>query len=86
MTDVSTPGATSSNTAIAPSIPIGPNPIRLGKRQADGSPDEDEAPEKAQKVMSICVGQGAADKIGKLSEIEYKNDLKLMAKEYKDVE
>ena len=36
------------------------------------------------KIMSICVGQGAADKMGKLSAIEYKSDLELMAKEYKD--
>ena len=39
---------------------------------------------KVQDIMSICVGQGAADRIGRLSAIEYKEDLEKMAKEYRD--
>ena len=82
MSDVSNPGAASSNTPIAPSIPTGPNNSRSTKREADSTPDDDEAPEKVQRIMSVCVGQGAADKLGKLSAIEYKEDLEKMAKEY----
>ena len=57
MTDASTPGAASPNTIIAPSIPIGPNTGRAIKREADSAPNDDEAPEKVQTIMSICVGQ-----------------------------
>lgn len=32
--------------------------------------------------MSICVGQGAADKLGRLSAADYKEDVEKMAKEY----
>ena len=54
------------------------------KRELDDACNDDEAPEKSQKIMSICIGQGAADKLGGLSAAEYKDDLEKMAKEYKD--
>ena len=53
------------------------------KRELDDARDDDEAPEKSQKIMSICVGQGAADKLGKLSAKDYEEDLEEMAKGYK---
>ena len=62
MTDVRTPEAVSSNTIVPPSIPIGTNTSSAIKREADNEPDADEAPEKVQNFMSICVGQGAAEK------------------------
>ena len=75
MTDVSIATASSSSIAIAPSIPIMPNMGRAAKRESSDARDEDEGPEKSQKMMSICVGQGAADKLGRLSAAEYKEDL-----------
>ena len=75
MTDVNTATASSSSTSIAPSIPVGPNMQGSIKRELDDARDDDEAPEKAQKIMSICVGQGAADKMGKLNAQTYKEDL-----------
>ena len=62
MTDVSSPGASSSTQIIAPSIPPGPALIVAGKRELDDMRDDDEAPEKVQKIMSVCVGEAAADK------------------------
>ena len=44
---------------------------------------EDEAPEKAQKISSICVGYGASDKLGEVGAEEYEADLLKMAEEYK---
>ena len=83
MTDVSTATASSSSTSIAPSIPVGPNMHGSIKRELGDARDDNEAPEKSQKIMSICVGQGAADKLGRLSAADYKEDLEEMAKEYR---
>lgn len=75
MTDVSTTTGSSSSTLIAPSIPIGPNIKGPAKRELNDACKDDEAPEKAQKIMSTCIGQGAADKLGGLNAAEYKEDL-----------
>ena len=83
MTDVNIAIASSSSTSIAPSIPVGPNMQGSIKRELGDARDDNEAPEKSQKIMSICVGQGAADKLGRLNAADYKEDLEEMAKEYK---
>ena len=44
--------------------------------------DEDESPEKSQKISSICFGIGPSDKKGELGEREYKEELEAMAEEY----
>ena len=36
-----------------------------------------------QRISSICVGQGAADKIGEVKAKEYEEDLKAMVEEYR---
>ena len=43
----------------------------------------DEAPEKSQKISSVCVGLGAADKKGEVSNGDYEACLKEMAEEYR---
>ena len=50
MTDVSSPGASSSVLISAPSIPLGPPIPSQGKRELDKVCDDDEAPEKSQKL------------------------------------
>ena len=44
--------------------------------------NEDEAPDKAQKILSICVCQGASDKRVEVSANIHDDDLKVMAEEY----
>ena len=41
-------------------------------------------PEKVQKIMSICVGEGAADKRGEVGASEYAEDSKKIAEEYRE--
>ena len=60
MVDVSSPGAASSNQAPPPS----PQPgiaRGAGARMLNETWNEDEAPDKSQNILSICVGQGASD-------------------------
>ena len=45
--------------------------------------DADEAPDKVQRISSICVGYGAADKKGEVDDKEYEEDMLKMAEEYK---
>ena len=45
--------------------------------------NDDEDPDKVQKILSICVGQGAADTKGEIGPDEYWEDLKTMAEEYR---
>ena len=40
------------------------------KRPLQDKEDEDEMPEKSQKISSVCIGRGAADKIGEVSNDE----------------
>ena len=84
MTDVSSPGASSSTQIIAPSIPPGPPLIVVGKCELDDMRNDDEAPEKVQKTMSVCVGVAAADKKGEVRAEEYDEDLKKFAEEYRE--
>ena len=44
--------------------------------------DPNEAPEKVQKLSSICVGVGAADKVGERLNDGYERNLKEMVDEY----
>ena len=37
-----------------------------------------------QNILSICIGQGAADKIGEVGADVYADDLKAMAEEYRE--
>ena len=53
-----------------------------GKRALNETWNEDEAPDKAQEILSICVGQGASDKKGEVCAEVYDDDLKMMAEEY----
>lgn len=48
MTDVNSPGASSSGQTIARSIPPRPPASTIGKRDLDDMRDDDEAPEKVQ--------------------------------------
>ena len=45
--------------------------------------DADEAPEKTQKLNSVCISLGAADKVGESLKEEYEEDLKEMVEAYK---
>ena len=45
--------------------------------------NEGEAPDKVQRISSICVGYGAADKKGEIDDKEYEDDMPKMAEEYK---
>ena len=36
-----------------------------------------------QRIFSICVGHGAADKMGEVKAKEYEEDLKVMVEEYR---
>lgn len=46
--------------------------------------DEDEVPEKSQRIASVCIGYGASDKIGEVERPrEYEDDLKVLAEEYR---
>ena len=75
--DVSSPGAASSGQApVDTSVPT-------EKRLLKEEWNEDEAPEKAQKISSICVGYGASDKKGEVDAKDYEEDLVKMAEEYK---
>ena len=49
----------------------------------EAEPDEGEAPGKAQRIFSICVGHGATDKIGEVKAKEYDEDLKAMVEGYR---
>ena len=81
MTDVSSPGAASSNQVPPPSMQ--PGVVRgAGKRTLNETWNEAEAPDKAQKILSICVGQGASDKRGEVNAEIYEDDLMKMAEEY----
>ena len=44
---------------------------------------EGEGPVKMQRISSICVRHGAADKIGEVKAKEYEEDLKVMVEEYR---
>ena len=57
-------------------------PMTIDKRDLENACGEDEPPEKSHKISSICVGLGAADKLGELSAKEYDEDLARMAEEY----
>ena len=61
MTDVSSPGASSSHQAAVPA-PTGPSVAASGKRAPDVTWNDDEAPDKVQKILSICIGQGPQTK------------------------
>ena len=78
MVDVSRPGAASSSQAPPPGAQPGIT-SGAGKRTLTESWNEDEAPDKAQKILSICVGQGASDKKGEVSVEMYEDDLTNMA-------
>ena len=45
--------------------------------------NEGEAPDDVQKILSICIGQGASDKKGEVNAETYDEDLKAMAEEYR---
>ena len=83
-TDGSSPGASSSGQLTTPSIPTGRNNSTSEKRRLDDRCDDDEAPEKAQKIMSVCIGVGAADKRGEASAEIYAESLKEMAEAYRE--
>ena len=53
-----------------------------GKRALRETWNEDEAPDKVPKILSICVGQGASGKKGEVNAEAYDEDLKMMAEEY----
>ena len=53
------------------------------RNTVEAEPDEGEVPEKAQRIFSICVRHGAADKIGEVKAKEYDEDLKAMVEEYR---
>ena len=89
MADVSSPGASSSHQAAAPSagVPVpGAGQSASGKRTLEVTWNDDEAPDQVQKILSICVGQGAADKKGEIGADDYSEDLKTMAEEYRERE
>ena len=78
MRDDSSLGAASSNQAPT-AVPSGTE-----KRTLTETVNEDEAPDKAQNILIICVGQGASDKRGEVNAKEYDDDLSKMAEEYKN--
>ena len=80
MIDVSSPGASSPHQAVAPV----PRCVTNGERTLDEACNEDEAPDKVQKILSICIGQWASDKRGEVGAEAYTDDLKAMAEEYRD--
>ena len=49
----------------------------------EGNWNENDAPEKSQKISSICLGYGASDKIGEVKSKEYEEDLAVMAEEHR---
>jgi hypothetical protein len=53
------------------------------KRGMEDAWDADEAPEKTQKLNSVCVGLGSSDKAGESLKEEYEEDLKEMVEAYK---
>ena len=55
-----------------------------GKRDLEDTRNDDEAPDKVQKIMSICIGEGAADKRVGISVDAYADDSKKMAEEYRE--
>lgn len=61
----------------------GPSTASNKRSIVETEPGEGEAPEKAQKICSIYVGYGAADKIGDVKAKEYDEDLKAMVQEYR---
>ena len=73
--DVSSPGASSSHQAVAPA----PRGVATGKRTLDEAWNEDEAPDKVQKILSIGIGKGATVKRGEVGAEAYADDLKAMA-------
>ena len=78
--DCTTPGASSSTAA-----PVGA-PVPAGeKRSLEDEQHEDEAPDKAQRICSISIGCGAADKRGEANAKDYEEDLLRMVGEYKAV-
>ena len=83
MVNVGSPGAASSSHATPPSAQPGIT-SGAGKGTLAEPCNEDEAPDKAQKILSICVGQGASDKEGEVTAEIYENDLTMtrMAEEY----
>ena len=77
MVDVSSPGASSSNQAVPPSAQ--PGVVGAGERTLNETWNEDEAPDKVQKILSICIGQGVSDKKGEVNAETYDEDLKATA-------
>ena len=75
--DVSSPGAGPSGINNPTSLP---NAAK--KRTVIGQWDDGEAPDKVQRISSICVGYGAADKKGEVNDKEYDDDMLKMAEEY----
>ena len=79
MTDVSSPGASSSHQSAVPS-PTGPSVATSGQRTLEATWNDDEP----RYGVSICIGQGAADKRGEVGADVYADDLKAMAEEYRE--
>lgn len=53
-----------------------------GKRTLNETRNEDKPPDKAQKILSVCVGQGASDIRGEVSAEIYDDDLGMMPGEH----
>ena len=70
---ISSPGASSSNM-VGP--PQHTNRCRggAGARTLHETLNEDEAPDKVLKFLSICIGQGASDKKGEVGAEAYAED------------
>ena len=74
-------GVTSGSSASPPASTSAGG--AAAKRAIEDAWDSDEAPEKTQKLNRVCVGLGAADKIGERQNDDYENDLKDMVEEYR---
>ena len=80
----STPGGTGPVTQPCVFNSIGSMTGAAGKRDLDNARDDDEARDPVEKIMSICIGEGAADKRGGISADAYAEALKKMAEEYRE--
>ena len=77
------PSTGSSGSGGSPTATAGGGGAPMKRPMIDGW-NEDEAPEKTQKINSICLGMGSSDKIGEFSEAEYKQGLEEMAEAYSE--
>ena len=83
--NVSSPGASSSQDTEPPSYRRTKVAAEADKRELSDKMDETETPEQFQKISSVCIGHGAADKIGEIGDQgEYEEDLRSMAREYQE--